>query len=299
MKSLSLSRIRSSLSAIGLVVLVLPGLLTGAETPRPTPEPTPPTKAVGDGAKTPAGEAAATLSAVKIKALRDAAAKVATVPADTPEGWSKSPLDPAKVVEAFPPLHVRKGFALRAYQYKTGGNGNGYVWAMPADVPFLEPGDCATVDRTVLAMVLKVPKPADAVDAMEGIEGDGSPASYLAASLASRQLGNFGALWHGSNWSLHAVLDADPRQAASPQPGGSPMLRWRSKPDDWKWLQPAPKSWAPEVRVEKDAVTVTFYTFCPLRKETIYIHVDTYKPGSLQAKGEDKPIAEGLGGIML
>ena len=50
-----------------------------------------------------------TFSASKLQKLRKKAAKVTEVPKDTPEGWSKSKVDPAKLVEVFAPLKVKKG----------------------------------------------------------------------------------------------------------------------------------------------------------------------------------------------
>jgi hypothetical protein len=239
--------------------------------------------------------AAETFSAVKIKALRQEAANAAKLPEDTPQGWSKSRVDPGKLVEVFQPLRLRKGYALRAYQFREGGNGNGFVWAMPADAEFPEPKDCSILE----SHLLKAPKPSEALDdAMEAIEGDGSPWSYLAASLLRRQFSEFGAMWHGSKWSLHAVLDADPRQAVASREDDSPLDRPTTKPDEWNWLEPAPQVWGPRVRVEKDRVTVTFHTYCGLEKESLYRHVDTYRPGKLRAKTEEKRIAIGRGGFM-
>ena len=46
----------------------------------------------------------------------------------------------------------------------------------------------------------------DAVPLMQAIEGDGSPWSYLSASILSREAAEFGAMWHGCDWSDQTIL---------------------------------------------------------------------------------------------
>lgn len=238
---------------------------------------------------------AETFSAAKIQKIREQASKAVEIPKDTPQGWSKSGVDPGKLLDVLKPLKIRKGFVLRAYVFRAGGNGNGVVWAMPADSEFPEPDDSPTLENHML----KAPKPSEALDdAMEVIEGDGSTWSYLAASLLRREFSEFGAEWHGCRWTTHKILDADPWTGGGAKSDDSPMDRPHSKPDKWKWLVDRPKSYAPEVTIEKDRVTVTFYTYSGLRKECIYRHVDTYRPGKYRPKVTEKVIAEGPPGYM-
>jgi hypothetical protein len=214
---------------------------------------------------------------------------------EEPEGWSKSRIDPTKLVEIFPAMRLRKGHVMRAYLFREDANGNGVVWAMPEGAEFPEPQDCPTLEQHLL----KAPKPSEALDdAMEAIEGDGSPASYLAASLLRRELLEFGAIWHGCNWSTHFILGDDPWKPGTQSEDASPMERPSSKPDQWKWLEPKPTEWSPQVRVEKDRVTVTFHTYSGLGKEAVFRHTDTYKPGKYRPKTEQKRIAEGPAGYM-
>jgi hypothetical protein len=238
---------------------------------------------------------AATFSAAKIKEIREKAAKTVTTPEDTPEGWAKSRVNPNKLLDVFTPLKIRKGFVLRAYTFREDENGNGVIWAMPSNAEFPEPKDCPTLETHLL----RAPKPSEALDdAMEAIEGDNSAWSYLAASLLRREFSEFGAVWHGANWSLHFVLDKDPWLAAPPKEGEPTLDRPTAKAAEWTWLEEAPKDWRPQVKVEKDRVTVTFYTYCGLEKQRLYRHTDTYKSGKLRAKVEEKPIAEGPPGFM-
>lgn len=236
---------------------------------------------------------AETFSAAKIKELREKVSKAVVTPEDTPEGWAKSRVNPNKLLDICAPLKIRKDFVLRAYTFREDQNGNGVVWAMPLNAEFPEPKDCPTLENHLL----KAPKPSEALDdAMEAIEGDNSAWSYMAASLLRRELSEFGAVWHGSRWGTHAVLDDDPWKAGAAKADDLGMERPHSAPDKWKWLEDRPKSYAPEVKVEKDHVTVTFYTYSGLEKERIYRHVDTYRPGKYRPKVVEKVIAEGPSG---
>ena len=106
--------------------------------------------------------------------------------------------------------------------------------AMPFDAEFPEPKDCPTLE----SHLLKAPKPSEALDdVMEAIEGDGTPWSYLAASLLRRELSDFGAAWHGVHWSLHFVLDEDPWMADPPKPDDPPLDRPTTKAVEWTWLE--------------------------------------------------------------
>ena len=237
---------------------------------------------------------AETFSAAKIKEIRQQATKATESPEDTPEGWSKSRVNPNKLLGVFKPLVLRKGFLLKAYVFKEEGNGNGVVWAMPSTADFPDPKDCPTLE----SHLMKAPKPADALDdAMEAIEGDKSAWSYLAASLLRRELSGFAARWHGDLWGAHVVLDEDPWKGGPVKPDDSPLDRPTSKPTEWKWFGDCPKSYAPEVKRGEDEVNVTFYTYCALDKERLYRHIDTYRVGKYRPKVAEKPIAEGPNGV--
>jgi hypothetical protein len=210
-----------------------------------------------------------------------------------PEGWSKSRFDPTAVVKLFKPLAVRKGFVLRAYTFRDQGNGNSVVWAMPADAEFPEPADCPRLENHLF----NAPKPVDALDdVMEAIEGDDSPQSYLMASLLRRELREFGAMWHGVNWGTHYLLDADPWKAGKADDESSSLDRPPSAESQWKWLEPKPTHWGPQVQVEKDRVTVTFHTYSGLHEQSIYRHTDVYRAGKYRPRVEQKKIGAGPAG---
>ena len=210
------------------------------------------------------------------------------------QGWSKSKADPMKLLVAFSSLSLKKGFALRAYQFQERGNGNGIVWAMLENLAFPEPEECPKLKDRFRAP----PKPPGALDDIMGaIEGDGSPWSYLSASLFAREIAEFGAMWHGCNWSTHMVLGNDPLispQQSDRHPSEGPS----GKPEDWRWLEPTPSEWKPEVCEDSNIVTVTFYTLSELGSKAIHLHQDTYKPGRYCFESEEKVIAEGPGGYI-
>ncbi len=255
------------------------------------------------GVTTPPGSAenkTALPSAAKIKGLRQKVVEL-TLPKEDgdpePEGWSKSWHDPIKVVDLFRPLRVKKDYVLRAYLHREEGNGFGVVWALPADAEYPEPKDCPRLGHHFL----QVPKPWDAMDdTMEAIEGDDSAWSYLAASLLRRELGEFGALWHGMKWGTHVVLDDNPWAGGPPAEDAFPGERPMSEPREWKWLEAQPENWAPQVRLEPDRAVVTFYTYTAHagddeenQQERIIRHTDTYRRGKYRALTTEKKIAEG------
>lgn len=125
------------------------------------------------------------------------------------QGWSKSPADPEDLLACFPRLKLKPGYKLVSYQFMEGGNGNGFVWALPAEAAFPEPEQCETVEGIGYLKFLQVPKPPQALDnVMEAVEGDGGPVSYLQASIFGRESREFGAVWHGSRWDTHVILFA-------------------------------------------------------------------------------------------
>ena len=223
----------------------------------------------------------------EVQQLRKQATKAREVTDFVPEEWSKSTVDPMAVLAVFQPLRIKQGCILRAYQFREAADGKGVVWAMPADADFPVPGACARQENVLAGP----PKPMAALDeAMEAIEGDGSPISYLCASLLSRELREFGAMLHGCNWSTHTILGQNPLTAGNAlQLLNSPS----GTPDQWKWLTPEPVEWQPHVHENDRAVTVTFFTFSGLGQQTIYRHSDTFQPGIYSFTTQAEEIAKG------
>ncbi len=154
----------------------------------------------------------------RVNRLRRAAERARAVPADDvdlpqvespSDGWSASALRATELLRVFDVLWLKPGFALHACEFRAGSNGNGIIWAVPADAPLVAPDDCSRVEDAWL----QPPRPPKAVPLMQALEGDGSPWSYLSASILSREAAEFGAIWHGCVWSDQTILSKPPRQA--------------------------------------------------------------------------------------
>ena len=213
-----------------------------------------------------------------IIALRRRVERIASVPDDAPEGWNKSLVDPMDVVALFKGLSVKSGYVLRAYQYVSGDNGNGNVYAMPADAPFPEPDECLRMDNVFLEPPL--PPAADA-ETMKYIDGDRSPRSYLLASLMARELAEFGAMWHGRSWSDQSIL-ADASKLSTP----------------WTWCEEPPSDLRPSVDATESAILVVFYTYTMFDHERVIRHTDQYSGSSYDFKHESTVIGHGQRGAV-
>lgn len=230
-----------------------------------------------------------TFPASKVNSLRRQASKLSDTQENIGDGWTKSPVDPMQLLAIFRALKIRDGYILRAYQFHAGGNGNGLVWAMPIDAPFPEPGECPTVE----GMFAGQPKPVGALDnVMDAIEGNGTPWSYMSASLFAREVAEFGAMWHGCDWSTHTILGADPWMMPCRRLEISPA------PDSWKWRRPRPDSWEPTFEQVGSKIVVSFLTHTGLGRERITRFIDTYREGSYRFRTKEQSVAIGLMGFI-
>jgi hypothetical protein len=240
-------------------------------------------------------------SMTRTQKLRRALERAAELPNDTDHhgyplhtaGWFKSPGDPEAIVRASEVLRVKPGYKLVAYQYRAGENGNGVVWALPTSAPFPEPYECEVLEDRFA----NPPRPADAFDAMDAIEGDASAWSYLAASLLARQFLEYGAIWHGIGWGTHEILCRDPWRA--PQRPTSSLREGPHTPrEEWQWNERPPEDWRPSVDIGDGSVVVTFFTFSALGAETISRNRDTYTSPSYRPEMDLPTIGEGGGGFV-
>jgi hypothetical protein len=239
-------------------------------------------------------------AAARLGEVRDKAESVRQVPANQPDGWSISQVNPLDLVSEFKPLQVKRGVVLRAYQFQEGGNGNGVVWALPDAADFPAPDRCVK-GRFVPTLQMEVPRPPAAfASVMAQITGDGTPWSYLAASILGRELTEFGALWHGSKWSTHRIVDTNPLQALDQEPADDPdpMFAVRGPLRQWRWGQDRPREWRPSVRMGDDEVVVVFYTFSGWKQQRIFRHTDRFTTGSYDFKSDCTEIAQGPGGFL-
>lgn len=227
----------------------------------------------------------------RVQHLRLQAREVSAFPDDGSEGWTKSVVDPTVLFEAFTSLRLKKGFALRAYHLRTGGNGYGFVYAMPEATPFPEPQECTSdVNRSLSPPV----PPGSLDDVMQAIEGDGSLWSYFSASLFARELAEFGALWHGCDWGAHAILGGNPFL----DPWYAPHTKMSCKIEEWDWRELVPIEWQPSVERNRGLVTVTFLTYSALGREVIVRCTDRYEPGTYCFLSEETVISERVLGTL-
>ena len=205
-----------------------------------------------------------------------------------PQGWSIASYDPTQLLAAFSCLRLRDGYRLAAYRFREGGNGNGFVFAIPEDRKLPEPPESGfglgwSSSGSALFTCAEDSLP-DWVRADVGhlLEGDDSPLSYFEASILLRELRELGAKWHGCSWSTHELVTS-----------GRQKL-WQR----WKWLSKKPEDWRPEVtRDRMDRWRVTFYSYSGLVQERILRHRDTFQDG-YQFHSEEAEIAIGKRGYI-
>jgi len=203
---------------------------------------------------------------------------------DGRDGWQTAKVDFERIVSIFDHLRIRTRYVLCAYTFREGDNGNGFVYAMPVDVPFPEPEECPTDS----SHFLNPPVPAAALpNVMAAIDGDGTPESYIQASLLARELHEFGARWHGCDWSTQQMLASNPRtHRVRTRPMG--VLN----PARWEWLENPEEDWRPRVNLAA-AHEVVFYTYSALGRETLTRHMDRYRVNTYEF--EQHPTVIGLG----
>jgi hypothetical protein len=232
---------------------------------------------------------------LKIARLRTRAAKVCAVPDETPDGWSKSAVDPMRLLAVFTSLQIKPGLILRAYQFRSGGNGNGCVWALPEDAPFPDPELCARLADGFL----EPPEPPVALDdVMDAVEGDGSPWAYMSASLFAREAAEFGAMWHGANWSTYTILGAAPWQTKTKRkgrPDKDVLTRFKKA---WTWYGETPANWKPYFDIVNGVPQIIFLAYSGLGRERICRFKDTFEDQTLRFSTDVTMLAEGSTGYV-
>ena len=203
-----------------------------------------------------------------------------------PEGWSRSPLQFRSLLALFPPLSLRSGMLLRAYQYRSGNNGEGIVWGMPADAPFPTPDACPVRDP---------PQPPLAQQPLAIVQSDSSPRACLMASLLARELQAVGTFGHGNNWNTHRVLGEDPWLSD----GLSESVRRgpTTPAQDWVWHSPRPTEWQPSVTRTEGETVVTLHTSSGLGSQQIHRHRDIYAHSMRPTSSTHEIIASGPRGF--
>lgn len=226
---------------------------------------------------------------------RERALRVAELRSTPPEGWSISTLDPMKVLATFKHLRMKPPYVLKAYQYFSSGNGNGMVWALPAECPLTPVSE---IDEGSNGFSAPPQPPGALPNFLEAIDGDRSPLSYLSASIAARELRELGAAWHGVSWGVCHVLDGNPAMRGR-RPGRRSGGGYAFEPQGpWTFVENEPDEWQPQVTQTKDGTTVTFYIYSQLGEECISRITDTFGHEGYTFESESTTIATGGGGFL-
>jgi hypothetical protein len=186
--------------------------------------------------------------------------------------WFLSTVDPAAALTKLPSLWMCPGIRLITYLKQDSTGGLGTTVALPGLLSTTEHLEAAieTVDSTD-----QMPNPMGSLpNLMAGIEGDGSLASFLAASIFLRELKEFGRFGRYARWAHHRFVAAAPPQIS------------------WQWRTKMPEDFLPKVVLRQDAeVLVEFYS-CRVQKPiALFRHVDRYPPNSYMANNQDQVIA--------
>ena len=198
--------------------------------------------------------------------------------------WFASAYDANDLIRVFDTLRLKAGFALHAYVYCAGGDGNGIIWGVPVEA--------SLAAREVYGSHGSPPEPLGAVPLMQVIEGDGSPWSYLSASILRREAAEFGASWHGLNWTCETILSKFPN-------GAERTKHWASDTHagDWEWRGPAPKTWEPTY-VERGSTKRVVLHIYNSQGDHIYRATDTYPAGSYDCTTKTRLLCTGRGGFL-
>ncbi len=241
-------------------------------------------------------------SITRVNRLRRAAERAREIPFEESDYWpdgylpkwcqpivSKYAYD---LLRVFDTLRLKPGFELRASVYRSGGNGNGSIWAVPTDTPPVTSGEDSELEDNGKDRSSRV------VPLMQAIEGDGSPWSYLSASILSREAEEFGAMWHGCEWSDQKILSKPPRQVDGQD--SVDRREWTGDPPvrNWRWCGAVSRTWKPTYADTGTNKVVTLHIYNPIALEKIYLATDTYPTCSYDSKTEDTVLCWGEGGII-
>jgi hypothetical protein len=184
--------------------------------------------------------------------------------------WTECRLDTDAIFASFASVRMRPGWRLCAYAFRQGGNGNGVVYAIPPGGADPEPFGTRT------GSLFDPPRPLDARSVAEAIEADeDSPWSYVCVSILLREFAEFGALWHGTSWGSHHLVETLPTD------------------HEWTVLEPLPRRLFPQIARRGDEVAVVFHTLTREGTVRLIQHIDTYRSGSWKPTRESTVLATG------
>lgn len=187
--------------------------------------------------------------------------------------WFISTVDPAGAVVKLPGLLVKDKVRLVTYLQRQSTGGMGVTWALPELMSTTAELEAAIESAGVGAIP---PHPKGALgNVMDGIEGDRSPASYIAASILLREFKEFGRSGNNCRWTHHRLVTAVPP----------------NKP--WKWrIQKPMTDLSPKIQIKEDkSVMVEFFSCRTAPPIALFRHLDQYVAKSYRPKAHDQVIA--------
>ncbi|WP_008312621.1 hypothetical protein [Leptolyngbya sp. PCC 6406] len=195
-----------------------------------------------------------------------------TIPAPNSEGrWFISTMDPAAVLYKLPGLSIKPGIRLVTYLQRRPEGGLGVTWALPELLSTTAHLEAALEDIGSSTP----PHPKGALGhVMDGIVGNGSPASYIATSLLIREFKELGRTGNLRRWSQHRLIDRVPSRQT------------------WQWRSKVPQDLSPKVKVlEDESVLVEFFSCRVVAPVALFRHLDQYHRGGYRPKPNDQVIA--------
>jgi hypothetical protein len=195
------------------------------------------------------------------------------VPAPNAEGrWFVSTIDPSEALVKLPGLWMRPGIRMVTYLRQDANGGMGVSVALPGLLSTTEYLEEAIAQVT---QPDQAPSPMGALPSlMAGVEGDGSLASFLSASIFTREVREFGRFGRYGRWVHHRFVSAPPQQIP------------------WQWRTKPPEDFSPKVVLrQNNEVIVEFYS-CRVQKPiALFRHLDRYPPNSYTAENQDQVVA--------
>lgn len=194
-------------------------------------------------------------------------------PAPNEEGrWFVSTIDPAAAIFKLPGLAVKSGVRLVTYLQRRPEGGMGVTWALPelmSTTVHLE----AAIESAGNGSI--PPHPRGALgNVMEGIEGEQTPASFIAASLLLRELKELGRSGPNCRWSQHRLIASIPTK------------------QNWQWRTKTPTDLSPKVKIQdNNVVLVEFFSCRVAAPVSLFRHLDEYNLKSYRPKPHDQVIA--------
>ncbi len=186
--------------------------------------------------------------------------------------WFISTVDPAAAINKLPGLALKSGVRLVTYLQRQSGGGMGVTWALPellSTTAELEAALENAGDSTI------PPHPKGALGhVMDGLEGDRSAGSFIAASLLLRELKEFGRSGQNCRWSHHRLIAAVPPE------------------QNWQWRTKTPADLSPKLQMREDGTAlVEFFSHRTIKPISLFRHLDQYGAKSYRPKSNDQVIA--------